>query len=89
MFWSSLQVICFVLRNENAHLLSSVSIWAQQPDESEVALLERILELETLEVRGIDIMKIFNGDEKRDSLVSCMIFFSKQKLYGHRFLMML
>nr|XP_024395621.1 uncharacterized protein LOC112291894 isoform X2 [Physcomitrium patens] len=44
------EVICFVLRNENAHLLSSVSIWAQQPDESEVALLERILELETLEV---------------------------------------
>lgn len=46
----SLQVICFVLRNENADLLSCVSIWAQQPEGGEVALLESILQLETLEV---------------------------------------
>ena len=43
-----LQVTCFVLRNENADLLSSVSIWTQQPED---ALLERILQLEALEVR--------------------------------------
>jgi len=43
-------VTCFVLRNENADLLSCVSIWAQQPEDGEVAVLESILQLETLEV---------------------------------------
>lgn len=40
-----------MLRNENADLLSSVSIWAKKPEDGEVALLERIMQLEALEVR--------------------------------------
>jgi len=45
-----------VLRNENADLLSCVSIWAQQPEDGEVALLESILQLETLEViRNVEL----------------------------------
>ncbi|KAG0588515.1 hypothetical protein KC19_2G248900 [Ceratodon purpureus] len=61
------EVTCFVLRNENADLLSSVSIWAKRPEDGEVALLERILQLEALEVdlyRGFTMEEYpsFNGN---------------------------
>lgn len=57
-----LQVTCFVLRNENADLLCSGSIWAQQPEDGEVALLERILQVEALEVRINGITQSLNDN---------------------------
>jgi len=54
------EVTCFVLHHENADLLYSMSIWAQEPEEGGVAILERILQLETLEV---DLYRGFTEEE--------------------------
>lgn len=51
-----LQLMCFVLGHEDADLLSSESIWATKPDQTSVSLVERILQLETLEVSVLDFM---------------------------------
>lgn len=50
------ELTCFVLGHEDADLLSSESIWATKPDQTSFSLVERILQLETLEVdlyRGV------------------------------------
>ncbi len=48
--------MCFVLGHEDADLLSSESIWTTKPDQTSVSLVERILQLESLEVSVLDFM---------------------------------